>query len=141
MHSFSFLLAAPTLKVTDKESYRFAMQQWRETVEWCVSNFPGIVNTAPPVPPTPSFIDKGPWERLYLDRHPNKRSVRFTTRFREMPRRNENGEIMLDENGDFIPLYPDKEAFCQALCEGVAEGEPDSVDRPLVPPMDPEGLH
>ena len=141
-HAFTFILAAPTLKATDKESYRFALEQWKSAVTWAAETFPGMVNTAPPVAPTPSFVDKGPWERLYLDRNPQKRSVRFTTRFREMPRRDENGEIMLDENGDFIPLYPDKESFCQALCQGTAEGEdPDNIDKPLIPPIDPTGLH
>ena len=143
--NFSFVIAAPTLKATDKESYKFALQHWKEAVEWAANTFPGMVNIPKPEPPsgtTSVYSEKGEYELEYLRRHPEKRSVRFTTRFREMPRRDEEGNIMVDEEtGDFIPLYPDKESFCKALLEGTATGEDIEVERPFVPPIDPTGLH
>ena len=119
---FSFTLAAPTLKATDKASYEFALEKWKETVAWCAENYPGIIDgirSSPPGGPSSTLPEKGYWERKYLDLHPEKRSVRFTTRFQE--------------------IYPDKEAFCQALCEGITEGE-ETEEKPLDLP-DVEGLH
>ena len=145
MSEFNFLLAAPTLKVADKESYKWALDQWKSTIQWAADNFPGMVSSlkaAPPVPSaSPVFLDKGPYELEYLRQNPHKRSVRFTTRFREMIRRDEGGEIERDEAGDPIPLYPDKESFCKALLEGKAIGDESDIERPFVSPIDPTGLH
>ncbi len=132
MNPFSFVSAAPAVKVADLASYRACLVEYEAHIARLVALYgatfaaPAPVDTAPRVIPPVLLKDgKGPCEIEWL-RRTGKKSVRFTSAA--------------------AASYPDKESYCKALCDGTAheapmdaEGETETVPRfespDTVPPL------
>lgn len=116
-----------------------SVKVWKDAVLWAQEHVKhGLVSTpgAPTLPSVASALrvsngdGKGQWERAWIEKS-GKKSVRFTSRVQSLL------------NPDGSPLYPDKESYCRALCEGTAKddsGEDDKLDAetptPTVLPLD-----
>ena len=113
-----------------------AVKTWKEAVIWAQEHVQhGFVST-PGAPTLPSVASaamlsdgagKGQWEKAWLEKT-GKKSVRFTSRVQSL------------RNPDGSPLYPDKESYCRALCEGTAKDDNGEDESPAPAPPAPPAV-
>lgn len=137
--NLNIVIAFPVRGSLPLEAHEENIKAWKEAVKWAqkhvsfASSAPSATLTLPDAPDAASVSngdEKGEWEKTWLEKSGRQR-VRFTgTKAHGLC------------NADGSPVYPDKEAYCQALCEGRAgddgadEAKPDVATIAPVPQVE-----
>ena len=133
--NLNIVIAFPVRGNLPLETHEESIKAWKEAVEWAqkhvslASSAQSATLTLPDAPDAPSASngdEKGHWEKTWLEKSGRQR-VRFAgTKAHGLC------------NADGSPVYPDKEAYCQALCEGTAGDETPKDDAPEPAPPQAE---
>ena len=129
--NLNIVIAFPVRGNLPLETHEESINAWKDAVKWAqkhvsfASGSPSATLTLPDAPDAPSASngdEKGHWEKTWLEKS-GKQRVRF-----------ENTKAQALRNEDGSPVYPDKEAYCKALCEGTAGDETPKDDAPTITP-------
>ena len=124
--NLNITISAPQRKNHTDEQWKAEVDGWKDLCLWALKTLPVDSVSTPAAPTLPSVAsaptlsngaEKGQWEKAWIEKS-GKKSVRFTTRIQA--------------------LYPDKESYCRALCEGTARDDSGEDESPATaaPPVE-----